>query len=86
MRAALPDLSDRAIPGAEFALRLTPSARHAALTAEGPVLAIRVSAPPAEGAANAAARTLLARALGVAPTRLRLVRGATSRHKTFRLD
>ncbi|KPQ08504.1 MAG: hypothetical protein HLUCCA12_01455 [Rhodobacteraceae bacterium HLUCCA12] len=47
---------------------------------------IHVTDPPAEGRANAAVCALLAQALGVAPTRLRLVRGAGSRDKLFQLD
>lgn len=45
------------------------------------VLGLRVAAPPREGAANAAACTLLARLLDVPPSRLRLIRGARSRMK-----
>lgn len=49
----------------------------------GDRLKLRVAAPPAEGAANAACTELLARVLGVAPSALALVRGATSRDKDF---
>lgn len=41
--------------------------------------------PAVEGRANRAARQLLAERLGVAKTRLRLVRGANSRQKVFEL-
>jgi uncharacterized protein YggU (UPF0235/DUF167 family) len=41
---------------------------------------------PEDGRANKAVSELLAEALGVAKTRLTLVRGATSREKVFRLD
>ena len=43
----------------------------------------RVTAAPANGAANDATTRLLARALGVPPSRLRLVAGASARVKTF---
>jgi uncharacterized protein len=47
------------------------------------VLGIRVTRPPAEGQATEAARRLLARALGVAPSTVRLVAGARHRMKRF---
>lgn len=48
--------------------------------------AIAVSAPADEGRANAAVAQALAQALGVAKTRLTLIRGHTARDKVFRLD
>lgn len=83
----MPDLSDLALPGAVIALRVTPGAARDGL-ARGPdgAITLRTTAPPAEGRANDAARRMLARALGVAPSRLVLVRGATARDKAFRLD
>ena len=84
-RRTLPDLSDLAVPGSEIAVRVTPAARRDALE-PGPPVRISVTAAPDDGKATAAAQALLARAQGVAKTRLVLVRGATSRDKTFRLD
>ncbi len=84
-RPALPDLSALARPGAEFAVRVTPNARRAGLVADGPIR-ISVTEVPEDGRATAAAQEMLARALGVAKTRLALVRGATSRDKVFRLE
>ena len=46
-------------------------------------LRIRTTAPPADGKANAAVTRLLARYLGVPPSRLELVRGHTHRDKCF---
>ena len=45
-----------------------------------------VTETPEAGKATEAARAALAKALGVAKTRLTLLRGATSRDKLFRLD
>lgn len=85
----LPDLRHLALPGAVFAVRATPRARaniiEPAATPDQP-LRIRVTAPPADGRANDAVRDLLARALGVAPSRLRLTHGASARDKRFQLD
>ena len=84
---ATPDLSAQALPGNTFALRITPRARTEGLevAADGRLL-VRVNAPPVDGRANEAVRLLLAAALGVAPTRLKLLRGETGRDKLFRLD
>jgi uncharacterized protein YggU (UPF0235/DUF167 family) len=81
-----PDLTARAISGAEFALRVTPRASRNQLTEEDGQLRAQVTAVPEDGRANKAVSELLAEALGVAKTRLTLVRGATSREKVFRLD
>lgn len=80
------DLAHLARPGVTFALRVTPGARRAGLQLAGEVIRISVTAPPEDGRATEAARDALAAALGVAKTRLVLVRGATSRDKLFRLD
>ncbi len=50
------------------------------------VLRLRVTAAPQDGEANHAVIGLLARALGVAPSRVALVRGATTRDKLFRIE
>ena len=47
---------------------------------------IRVTAPPEDGKANAAVQKLLARALGIAPSRLTLTGGAIARDKLFQVD
>lgn len=75
-----------ATPGTEFRVRATPRARKPGLSLESGVFRIAVTAPAEEGRANAAVAEVLAHALGVAKTRLTLVRGATARDKTFRLD
>jgi len=79
--------STHALPGATFAMHVTPRARSISLTQtpEGTFKA-SVTAPPEDGRATAAVAELLAPALGVAKTRLTLLQGATSRRKLFRLD
>jgi hypothetical protein len=47
------------------------------------VLSLSVTRPPAEGEATEAARRLLARALEIPPSTVRLVAGARSRTKRF---
>ena len=85
-KARGPDLRDRALPGAEFALRVTPRAGRNLLSEDAGQLKAQVTAVPEDGRANKAVAELLAEALGVARTRLTLLRGATSRDKVFRLD
>lgn len=80
----LPDLSDLAITGAEIVIRVTPNARREALEPGSPIR-IAVTVVPEDGKATEAARALLAKALGVAKSRLTLIRGAKSREKCFRL-
>ena len=64
-----------------LALRVTPGARSESIAIEDGRLLLKVRAKPQDGAANDAVLSLLAGALGVAPSRLRLLRGATSRDK-----
>ncbi len=68
-----------------LALRVTPGARSESLElGEGRVL-VKVRAKPQDGAANEAVLRLLAEALGIAPSRLHLLRGATGREKLVQL-
>ena len=77
--------ADLAVEGAEFALRVTLRARREEITCDEGGIRAAVLAAPEDGKANAAVQALLVHALGVAKTRLLLVRGTTSREKVFRL-
>ncbi len=68
-----------------LALRVTPGARVEAIAIEAGKVAVKVRARPQDGAANDAVLALLAKALGVAASRLHLLRGATSREKLVQL-
>lgn len=78
-------LADLAVDGAEFALRVTPNAARNSISIDGGVMRVTVTCLPEDGLANAAVLALLAKALGVAKTRLNLIRGAKSRDKVVRL-
>ncbi|MCD6320129.1 MAG: YggU family protein [Candidatus Desulfofervidaceae bacterium] len=52
---------------------------------EGQALKIKVKAPPEKGKANQACIELLASFLGIPKTRIKLLRGETSRQKVFSL-
>lgn len=68
-----------------LALRVTPGARVEALEVDDGRLTAKVRAKPEDGKATAAVQDLLAVALGIAPSRVELLRGATSREKMFRI-
>jgi len=68
-----------------LALRVTPGARSEGIEIDGGRLLVKVRAKPHDGAANEAVLALLAEALGVATSRLRMLRGATSREKLIQL-
>ena len=87
-RADLPSAGAiRALADAEgrLALRVTPGARGEAITIEQGRLLVKVRAKPEDGKANAAVLELLAEALGIATSRLRMLRGATGRDKQVQL-
>ena len=68
-------------------VRLTPRAARDEIAGwQGDVLRVRVTAPPVEGQANAALARLLARALGVPPSRVGVIAGARGREKTVAIE
>ncbi len=76
--------------GSRLRVRVTPRARQNAITglteADGrPALAIRLAAPPVDGAANQALVRFLAEALGIPKSSVRIVSGETNRLKTLSL-
>lgn len=69
-----------------LAVRVTPGARMERLEIVDGRLLAKVRAKPEDGKANAAVLALLADALGMATSRLHLLRGATSREKLVGLE
>jgi uncharacterized protein (TIGR00251 family) len=68
-------------------VRVTTRAAHEEIAGfRDGVLAVRVTAPPVDGRANDAVCRLVARAAGVAPGRVTVVRGQRSRTKLLRID
>jgi uncharacterized protein (TIGR00251 family) len=63
---------------------VSPRAKHNTVTgvSDGSLI-VRTTAPPADGKANKAVIGMLARFLDVAPSRISLLRGGTTRHKQF---
>ena len=79
------DLRD-ADGGITLRVRVQPRASKDALGGEREgALVVRLRAPPVEGAANEALARLLGKALGVAPSAVRVVSGLTGRNKVVRV-
>lgn len=68
-----------------LAVRVTPGARSEGIEIASGHVAVRVRAKPEDGKATAAVGELLAKALGIAPSKVEMLRGATSREKLFRI-
>jgi len=66
-------------------VRVTPGARVEAVALGESALQVKTRAKPQDGAANRAVIRLVARSLGIAPSQVELLRGATSRDKLFRV-
>jgi uncharacterized protein (TIGR00251 family) len=72
---------------ADLHVRLQPRARRDEVVGErAGAIVIRVAAPPVDGKANAALCALVARAAGLPPSRVSVVRGRTSRDKVVRVE
>ena len=72
----------------EISTHLKPNSRHReeVVVGDDGVLTIYTKAPAIEGRANAAAAKLLAKHFGVSSSKVKLVRGATSKYKVFEVD
>lgn len=72
----------------KISVHLKPKSRHreeVVINSDGTYI-IYTKAPAIEGRVNAAAVKLLAKHFGVAPSKVKLVRGATSKYKVFEVD
>ncbi len=74
-----------AMPQTTLAVTVKPSARATLVSFDDGLLTVRVKEPAQEGKANEACRKALAKAIGVAPSALKLLRGTKSRLKVFAL-
>lgn len=81
-----PDLRYLAIAGTEISVRVTPRASRNAVLVEEGAIRVYVTVVPEDGKATKAVVDLLAKAMGVAKTRLVLLRGTTARDKVFLLE
>lgn len=73
--------------GVTFAVRVAPrSSRNQIVGVEGGALKIKLTAPPVEGAANAALIEFVARWLGVRRSAVSIVSGDRARNKVVRVN
>ncbi|WP_285712425.1 DUF167 domain-containing protein [Erythrobacter oryzae] len=87
--AQLPEmeaLRERLDAQGRLAVKVTPGAREESVTLTDAAVLVKVRAPADKGAANEAVLAVVARALGLAPSRVRLLRGATSREKLLAVE
>ena len=72
----------------KISVHLKPNSRHReeVVAGDNGSLTIFTKAPAIEGRANLAAVKLLAKHFGVASSKVKLVRGATSKYKVFEVD
>ncbi len=72
--------------GVRVKVFVKPRARkNAVVEIQGDVITIQITSPPVGGAANRDLRKFLAKTIGIAPSRVEIVSGHTSRHKTVRI-
>lgn len=73
--------------GASFAVKVAPRASQNKISqiADG-ALKVRLTAPPVEGAANQALVKLLAKALGLPRSKVRVIKGFKSRDKRILVE
>lgn len=72
----------------KISTHLKPNSRHReeVVANDDGSLTVYTKAPAIEGRANLAAVKLLAKHFSVAPSKIKLVRGAASRYKVFEID
>jgi len=77
------DLRHLAKSGQSIAVRVTPKASRNMIKVDDGMVRVYVTAVPENGKATVAVQKLLAKALGVAKSRVSLVKGQVSRDKVF---
>ena len=72
----------------KISVYIKPNSRHReeVVKNDDDTLTVYIKAPAIEGRANAAAIKLLAKYFKVASSKVKLVRGATSKYKIFEID
>ena len=72
----------------KISVHIKPNSRHReeVVKNDDETLTVYTKAPAIEGRANAAVIKLLAKYFKVAPSKVKLVRGATSKYKIFEID
>ena len=77
---------DNRLVACRIDVRVTPRSSRDKIEVEGDQVRVWTTVAPTDGQANEAVRKLLAKRLSIAPSKLSLVRGQTSREKTFEVE
>lgn len=73
--------------GVTFGVHVQPRAsRNEICGIQGTEMKLRLTSPPVEGAANKLCSDFLAKLLGIAKSRVVIIAGDKSRHKTIRIE
>jgi len=73
--------------GIQFAAAIQPRASRNEITGiHNHCLKIKLTSPPVDGAANQACIKFLAKAFGISPSRIAIVKGETNRNKTIQFE
>ncbi len=73
--------------GIQFAAAIQPRAsRNQILGIHNHCLKIKLTSPPVDGAANQACIKFLAKAFGISPSRIAIVKGETSKNKIIQFE
>jgi len=73
--------------GIQFAAAIQPRAsRNQILGIHNHCLKIKLTSPPVDGAANQACIKFMAKAFGISPSRVSIVKGETSKNKTIQFE
>jgi hypothetical protein len=79
-------MAKKDIDGVRIKVFVKPRAKkNAVVGIQGDALKIQITSPPVEGAANRDLQKFLAKILGIAPSRVEIISGHRSRHKTLRM-
>ena len=70
----------------DFDIRVRPKSGRNSIEVEGDRVTVRVTAVPEDGKANDAVVALMAKRLGIARSRVRIVRGHRGRDKRLRVE
>jgi hypothetical protein len=72
--------------GVRLRVHVQPRARRNAIVGiQGDALKVTITSPPVGGAANRGLKEFLGKTLGIAPSRIEILSGQTSRHKTLKV-
>ncbi len=67
-------------------VRVTPRSSRNQIVVDGNVIKVYVTAAPTDGEANKAVCALIAKKLGIAPSKVDVVSGLTSRNKVLEIE